>query len=209
LDNDIAIQTVQLHQERLPIGLLAGDQRAARAAEQVQDVLPLFGGILNRPHRQFHRFLRQMDHALRIDLFYMPEIGGIVGAVEFMTSAFLPAIKANFKRPHKILPCQNRVLLIPHNSLGKVQSGLLERLGVVAEIGVSAPDIKRAAGNQYACHVVEPGVEHLIEIFIGYEIILQGAVLGSHLLAGLFGIADAACLIKTLVMQLGFFVGKG
>lgn len=78
---------------------------------------------------------------------------------------------------------EHGVLLVPHNSLREVQPMLLEERGIVAEIGVAAPDVERAARSQDAGDVPEPGVEQSIERFIGNEVVRQRPVLGPKLSA--------------------------
>src|SRR4051812_43515463 len=53
----VAVQGVQLHEEGRPTRLLGGDQRAATAAEQVEDVLAGLARVLHRPCRQLDGFL--------------------------------------------------------------------------------------------------------------------------------------------------------
>src|SRR5207249_11961414 len=47
LDDHVAVQRVQLHQEGPPAALLGGDQRRAAAAEEVQRVLALARGVFH------------------------------------------------------------------------------------------------------------------------------------------------------------------
>jgi hypothetical protein len=80
MHDHIAVERIEFHEVRLAIRLLRGDQRAAGAAEQVEHILPFAGGELHRPRRQFHRLLGEMHHVLRVDLFHLPQVAGVVGA---------------------------------------------------------------------------------------------------------------------------------
>jgi hypothetical protein len=147
-----------------------------------------------------------MDHGLGVDLLHMPEVGGVVRPVEMMAGALLPAVEADLERAHEILARQHRMLFIPHDALAEIQPGLLERRGVVAEVGVAAPDVERRARLHHPRGVGEPGQQHLVERFVADEVVLQRPVLGPHLLARLLRIGDAPSLVEALVVELGLLV---
>ena len=73
-----------------------------------------------RRDRQFDRLLRQMHHALRIDLLDLPEIRGIVWPQIDMGRAFLPTVKAPLVRAHEILAREHWMHLVPDDGLAEI-----------------------------------------------------------------------------------------
>ena len=130
----------------------------------------------------------------------MPQVRGIIRAVVFMPSAFLPPIEAYFECAHKILARQHRMLLVPDDPLAEVQPGSLQRRGVVAEVGIPAPDEKRPTGLEHTRGIGEPRQQHLGERFIADEVILQWPILRSHLFANLLRVDDPASLVDAMVI---------
>src|SRR5947209_1198009 len=66
LDDHVAVGGIQFHQEGPATGLFGSNQRRAAAAKEVENILPWARGVLDCPHGQLHRLLRQMNHALRV-----------------------------------------------------------------------------------------------------------------------------------------------
>ena len=184
----------------MPAGLLAADQRGPRPAEEVQDVFTGQRRTLDRAHCEFHGLLSQMQVAGGIVLLDVPEIERVVWAVVLVAGAFLPAVEADLERAHEVLPGQDRVLFVPDDALAEVEAAGLERAGVVPQVGVPAPDVERSAWLQDARGVAEPVQQHLVEGLAGHEVVLEGAVLGAHLLRRAMGVCRAAMHVKALVV---------
>ena len=111
-----------LHQERLAAGLLGGDQRRARAAEQVQHVLAGRDEYCIARAASSTGFSVRWTIALRVDLLDGPQVGGVVRAEELVGGALLPAVEAPFMVAHEVLARQHRMLLVPDDRLGEVQA---------------------------------------------------------------------------------------
>ena len=102
LDDHVAIQGIDLHQQGTPRRLLGRDERRAAAAKEVQDILTGQRGVLDGAGRQLHGFFGEMDHALRINLFNTPQIRGIAGPVILVCGAFAPTIETPLVGTHVV-----------------------------------------------------------------------------------------------------------
>ena len=186
--------------------LLAGHERRARAAEEVEHVLARLGGVLQRAGGQLDGLLRQVDHLLRRDLLHDPEVRHVGRAVEHVRRAFLPAVEAPLVRTHEVLAREHGVLLVPDDGLREVEPRLAQRRRVVGHVGVAAPDVGRSARHQDAGGVAEPGAEHPFEGLVGDEVVGERSVLRAHLARRGLGLARVACEVERLVVAL---LGRG
>src|SRR5262249_49629001 len=73
-DDDVGVERVEFHQERLAAGLLGADECAAAAAEEVQHVLAAARAVLDCPRRQFDGLFREVRHGLGVDLLDGPQV---------------------------------------------------------------------------------------------------------------------------------------
>jgi hypothetical protein len=85
--------------------------------------------------------------------------------------------------------------------LAEIQPGLLERLGIVAQVRIPAPDVERTARLEHARGVGEPRQEHLIEGLVADEVVFQRSVLGPHLLRSAFSLGLVAGQVEALVVH--------
>jgi hypothetical protein len=58
------------------------------------------------------------------------------------------------------------MLLVPDDGLAEVKARGLKGGRIVADIGVTAPDVKAAAGLQYTGDVAEPGQQQTVELLV-------------------------------------------
>ena len=89
----------------------------------------------------------------------------------------------------------------PDDCLGKVQSRGFPHGRVVGAVGVPAPDVERPSGFGQAGNVAGPSAEKRIELFVGDEVVRQGAVVRPHLSvrsAGVFGMRLAIEALRLL-----------
>jgi len=144
-----------------------------------------------------------MNHGLLCDLLDVPEVPGVGRAVEVVAGPLSPAVERQLERTHEVLAGQHRVLLVPHDRLAEVEPRTFQRAGVVAQVGVPAPDVEAAAGDQHARRVTEPGVEHLVERLVGHEVVGQRPVLGAELLVRRLGLLGVTCQVQLLMVATG------
>ncbi len=201
-DDDVAVGRVELHQERLPPGVLAGHERRARAAEEVEDVLATAGGVLDRPRGEFDRLLGQVDHGGGVHLPDFPGVDGIARPVELVPGPFPPAVEAPLVVAHVVLPRQDRVLLHPDDRLREVESRGLQRRRVVRAVRVAAPDVEARPGLHRVGEIPEPRQQHPLEVGLGDEVVQQRPVLRAHL-PGRLRLARVAGEVEGLVVRRG------
>ena len=200
LDDDVAIQGVEFHQEGVAFVLLGGDQGRAAAAKQVEDVFPRPGGILQGPRGQLDRLFGEVDHALRVNLLDGPDVNRIVRPEELVAGAFFPAVKTPFVIAHEVLAGQDGVLLDPDDGLGEVQLAGLKHRRIIAAVRIASPQIEGFSWQQYPGQVPEPGVQEFFKVGFGKEVVDEGAVLGAQLFVSGVALARMAADVQPLMM---------
>src|ERR1700730_11039969 len=103
-----------------------------------------------------------MNHRLRIDFLDLPDVGHVLGPEPLMGSSFPPSREAPFMIAHHALASENRMHFVPDDLLGEVQSGLLERAGIVLDIRISAPNEEESSGQKHAGDIPEPEAQQVI-----------------------------------------------
>jgi hypothetical protein len=165
------------------------------------DVLAGPGRILQGAHGQLDGLLGEMDHVLGADLLHVPEVGGVGRAEVAVGCPFAPAIEGQLESAHHVLPGQDRVFLVPHNGLAEVQAVFPEKRREIPEVRVPGPAHEDVSRQQHAGHVAEPGVEQLMEVAIGEEVVGERPVLGPEFLRGRLRLVREALDIELLVVR--------
>ena len=92
LNDHVAVLRVELDQPRLATGLLAGDQRRARAAERIKHNVAGFARVADRPLDQGDGFHRGMEIVAR-RLVHEPDVALIPRATPVMIVTVAPAVE--------------------------------------------------------------------------------------------------------------------
>src|SRR5216683_7763417 len=141
LHDHVAVERIQLHQERLPPRHLRADQRTATSPEQIQDMLPGPRRVLHGPGRQLYRLLGEMDHALWVDLLNSPDIRGVIRSEKLMGGPFSPPIKAPLMIAHIVFPRQDRMHFLPNDRLREIQARGPQYRRIRPDVRITAPEI--------------------------------------------------------------------
>src|SRR5258707_6907671 len=105
-----------------------------------------------------------MHHALRVDLFHVPQVQSVVWTIELMSRPFPPAVKTDLEAPHVVLAGQHGMQLVPDNALREIQPALLERRRVATAGRLATPCVKRTSPPQDTRHAARPCEERLLEL---------------------------------------------
>src|SRR5260370_3766239 len=142
LDDHVAIERIDFHQECAPPSLFGGDQGRTAAAEQVEHMLTRTRGILHGADGEFDRLLGEVHHVVMIDLFYGPDIDRVVGAKPDMRRTQVPPVEAPLVVAEKILAGEYRVLFDPNDRLGEIQGARLQNRRVGGAVGPASPEVE-------------------------------------------------------------------
>src|SRR5713226_9759472 len=145
LDDHVAVGGIQFHQEGPAAGLFGGNQRRTAATKEVENILAWARRVLDCPHGQLHRLLRQMNHALWVDFLDRPYIGNVVRTEELVGCSLTPAVEGELEIPHEIFPSEDRMTFGPNDGLGEIQTVGLQKRREVAEVAVTRPAIVGSA----------------------------------------------------------------
>jgi len=113
-------------------------------------------------------------------------------------------------RAHEVLPRQDRVLLVPDDGLREVQPVPLEHGRVVAAVGVAAPDVEPAAGDQHPRDIAEPRLQEPVERLVGDEVVRQRIIKGvSKIFGEIAIIAERAGFADRLMVSADGSIAAG
>ena len=116
---------VEFHQPRRASGAFGGDERSARATEQVQDDVPALRGIADGALNEFHQLhggVQVVDPRLVDE----PHVTLIAGAAPEVLAAVLPAVEDRFVLALVICSAQGEGVLRPDDECRPFAAGRLK-----------------------------------------------------------------------------------
>ena len=125
-NDHVAVLFVQLDHETDSVGLLAGDQGAAAAAEGVEHDAICHTGVQNRIRQEFHRLHGRMVGIL-LGFIELPDRRLFSVGIPLVLSFFLPTEDDWLMPPLVWTAPQNQRLLLPNASAGEIKSRFRER----------------------------------------------------------------------------------
>src|SRR5262249_43308387 len=149
--------------------LLGPYQGRPATAEEVENIFPWLGRIMNRPHRKFDRLLGEVLHALRVDFFHRPDIGNVGWTIKLMGGTFPPAKETPFVVAHEAFAGEHRMHLVPDDLLREIQPRRLKGAWIIANVGVPSPDEEQPTRKKDPRHVTEPSQQHFIKRLLRHK----------------------------------------
>ena len=160
----VHIFRIELHRAVDAVCLLAGDQRAARAAKQIQHSLARLRRVENRLDRQRGRFLRRMHIFPRVVPLDVPDRRLTAVAEPLAVLALMTAVKARFRRPMVIAVTKDHSL-VPEQYLFGFQSGINDGVFKLQMIAAGIPDVERPLFPEARFQIFECGKQELRKFF--------------------------------------------
>ena len=160
----VRILRIKLHRAVDAVCLLAGNQRAARAAKQIQHGLARFRRVENRLDRQRGRFLRRMHIFPRVVTLDVPDRRLAAVAEPLAVLTLMTAIENRLKRIVVITVSEDHPL-VPDKNLLRFQSGVPDRQLKLDMIARRIPDVERPLFPEARFQIFECGKQELRKFF--------------------------------------------
>ena len=160
----VRILRIELHRAVDAVCLLAGDQRAARAAKQIQHGLARFRRVENRLDRQRGRFLSRMHIFPRVVPFDVPDRRLAAVSEPLAVLALVASIENRLERIVVITVAEDHSL-VPEQYLFGFQSGINDGVFKLQMIAAGIPDVERPLFPEARFQIFECGKQELRKFF--------------------------------------------